>query len=81
MEIPSHRRIEPPLNQPSLDLAAATDSEDKDDVAIAALTSETMPCVDQALSSFKSWYEDDCNLSPDQKIPYLVIGYDDDDGG
>jgi hypothetical protein len=73
MEIPSHMRIEPPLNQPTLDLAAATDSEDEDDVAIAAVTSETVPCVDQALSSFKSWYEDDRNLSPDQKIPYLVM--------
>jgi hypothetical protein len=49
MEIPSKMRIELPLNQPSLDLAATTASKDKDnDVTIAALTSETMPCADQA---------------------------------
>jgi hypothetical protein len=36
MEIPSEMRIEPALNQePSEDLAAATDSNDEDDVAIA----------------------------------------------
>ena len=73
-----------PMNQEAL-LSSSSDSSDEEDDNLvvhtnknhhgAPLDSDVTSMATGTESSFKNWFEDDCHVPPDDKIPYLLISH------